>query len=168
MQTASIPRSFRAAAALAAAAAACAAALQSVPSSAAQPRAAAPGPSWSASPAHGALFAPAAHRDAYRFFTTPRTLEDVLADIVLDPASMRAPGAWTPRWLLPSDAFGQSGPYDRWALARLFGARRAQVARGPRSLDGRVSESWTLISPYPDPSMARLEPGTLLAVLRLP
>jgi hypothetical protein len=50
----------------------------------------------------------------------------------------------------------------------VYGARRARVARGPRVVDGRVVESWTLISPYPDPGLQRLEPGTLLIVLKVP
>jgi hypothetical protein len=66
-----------------------------------------------------------------------------------------------------AEAFGQSGGYNRWKLARLYGARRAKVARMPRVENGRVVEAWTLISPYPDPGLERLEPGTLLIVLRL-
>jgi len=70
--------------------------------------------------------------------------------------------------LLPADAFGRSGDYDRSKLARLYGARRASVARGPRLENGRVVESWTLVSPYPSVALERLEPGTLLIVQRLP
>ena len=69
--------------------------------------------------------------------------------------------------MIPFDAFGQSGSYDRWKVAGLYRRRRAHVARGPR-LDQGQTESWTLISPYPDASLQRLEPGTLLIVLRIP
>ena len=59
------------------------------------------------------------------------------------------------------DAFGRAGPYDRNALARLYGGRRAKVVRGWRRENGRF-ESLTLISPYPDASLQRLEPGTMM------
>jgi hypothetical protein len=42
------------------------------------------------------------------------------------------------------------------------------VARGPRLQNGRVIETWILVSPYPDSRLERLEPGTLLIVLRTP
>jgi hypothetical protein len=85
-----------------------------------------------------------------------------------DTSLVRAPGAWQARPLPPADAFGQTGRYDRWTLARLYGARQPRVARGARREGGRVTESWTLISPYPDTALGRLETGTLLVVLRLP
>ena len=134
--------------------------------SAAPPRT--PGAGWAGAPAYGELFAPRAHRDAYQFFTNPHGLETLLAELVRDAASVLTPGGWTPRALLAFDAFGQSGEYDRTRLARVYGARRARVARGPRQEGGAVVESWTLVSPYPDPTLTRLEPGTLLIVLRLP
>ena len=65
------------------------------------------------------------------------------------------------------DAFGRAGPYDRSALARLYGGRRARVAHGWKR-EGDRFESITLISPYPDASLARLEPGTMLIVLTIP
>jgi hypothetical protein len=34
--------------------------------------------------------------------------------------------------------------------------------------DGRTLEAWTLVSPYPDPSLMRLERGTLILVVRAP
>ena len=58
------------------------------------------------------------------------------------------------------DAFGAAGTYDRPALARLYGGTRVQVARGWRSAAGRF-ESITRLSPYPDPSLTRLLPGTM-------
>jgi hypothetical protein len=50
-------------------------------------------------------------------------------------------------------------------MARLYGSTRARVARGTTFVDG-VWEFWTLISPHPDAGLRRLEPGTLLLVLR--
>jgi hypothetical protein len=52
-------------------------------------------------------------------------------------------------------------------MAKLYGADRAMVARGPRADGERPYEAWTLISPYPDMNLERLEPGTLLIVLDL-
>src|ERR671937_3129971 len=70
-----------------------------------------------------------------------------------------------PDWLVeaqpPLDAFGAAGPYDRAKLARLYGGRRATVARGWIQENGCVT-SVTAISPFPDVALARLDPGTLL------
>jgi hypothetical protein len=99
---------------------------------------------------------------------TEDTLEAVLRQLDGDPAFVRTPGAWDVRELSPADAFGTAGVYNRSQLSRLYGAERAQVSRGARTENGRAVESWTLISPYPDPALRRLERGTLLIVLRLP
>jgi hypothetical protein len=127
------------------------------------------GPGWREAPEYLPLFAPGGSRGgAYRMFVSPRALDAVLASLDAEPGLLAPPGAWQPTPLLPFDAFGQTGRYDRWKMARLYGSRRAQVARGPREAHGRVSESWTLISPYPDPSLTRLETGTLLIILSVP
>ena len=122
---------------------------------------------WVDAPPFVILFAPAAHREAYRAAVSPASLDAVLAGLADDPAFVRAPGAWRPQAVAASDAFGRSGTYDRWKLARLYGSRQARVARGARMEGGRVAESWTLVSPYPSPDLMRLEPGTLLIVLRI-
>jgi hypothetical protein len=133
------------------------------------PAASQPGPSgWEAAPAFLDLFAPAGPRaERYRAYVTPLDLDTVLARLEVDASLVRTSGAWRPHALLPLDAFGQTGSYDRWALVRLYGASRPRVVRGPRREDGQITESWTLISPYPDTTLQRLEPGTLLMVLRL-
>ena len=124
---------------------------------------------WHAAPEYLPLFAPAGPRgDAYRMFVSPLGLDSVLQQLQTEPGLLAPPGAWAPKAQLPYDAFGQTGRYERWKLAQLYGSRRARVARGPRGSDGQITETWTLISPYPDPSLARLEPGTLLIVLRVP
>ena len=69
--------------------------------------------------------------------------------------------------MTPFDAFGRTGGYNRWQLAGLYRSRRARVARGPRVATG-TRKSWTLVSPYPDPALRRLESGTLIVVVRLP
>jgi hypothetical protein len=73
-------------------------------------------------------------------------------------------GPWAVRRLEAAEAFGASGVYDETRLGRLFNGRRAYVSRGPVSRDNRVVASVTLISPYPDPTLSRLEPGTLVIV----
>jgi hypothetical protein len=113
------------------------------------------------------LFAPPAHRADYRAAVSPLGVDEVLRQLAADDTLIRAPGAWTPRSQLPADAFGRSGTYDRWKLARLYGSRQPRVARGARIAADGVIESWTLVSPYPSPDLARLEPGTLLIVIRI-
>jgi len=113
------------------------------------------------------LFAPRAHRAAYRAYISPAGLEATLKALLADPAVLHPPGAWEPRALVPYDVFGLSGGYNRWKVAGLYRSRRAQVARGPRMDQGRA-ESWMLVAPYPDATLQRLEPGTLIIVLRIP
>jgi hypothetical protein len=128
-----------------------------------------PGDSWRESPAFLRLFAPVGVRAvAYRAYVSKLDLDAVLQQLANDVSLVRTPGAWAPRVLLPADAFGQAGAYDRSRIARLYGGRPPRVARGSRREDGRVTEMWTLISPYPDPSLEDLQRGTLLLVLRLP
>jgi hypothetical protein len=128
----------------------------------------APPGEWRSAPEYVRLFTPLrAHTGSYRAYVSPRNMGDVLRQLENDPLRLRPPGAWTPAALLPSEAFGLSGSYDRAKLARLYGARRALAARGPRGADGRPTQAWTLISPYPDQNLERLEAGTLLIVLNL-
>jgi hypothetical protein len=114
---------------------------------------------WTESPRFRRLFTPAGVPDGtYETFVTARPIDQVLAET---GAGVEAQA------LVALEAFGQSGGYNRWKLARLYGAKRARVARFPRLEKGKVVEAWTLISPYPDHSLERLEPGTLLIVLRV-
>jgi hypothetical protein len=99
-----------------------------------------------------ALFTPPnPHVGRYQVCTTDRRIEEV------------AEAGWTIESLDAQDAFGRAGPYDRGALARLYGGRRPRVARGWRQQDGRF-ESVTLISPYPDASLSHLNSGTMMIV----
>jgi len=99
-----------------------------------------------------ALFTPPnPHVGGYQVCTTDRRIDEV------------AEAGWTIESLEPPDAFGRAGPYDRAALVRLYGGRRTRVARGWRQQGDRF-ESVTLISPYPDASLGRLNPGTMLIV----
>jgi hypothetical protein len=122
---------------------------------------------WTEAPAYVTLFAPASAREAYRAYVVRAPLEAALKRLADEPSLGRPPGAWQPSSLGPLDAFGQGGSYNRWALARLYGATPVRVAHGPRVQDGRTVESWTLLSPYPDATLHRLEPGTLLLVTRV-
>jgi len=136
----------------------------------------APPGDWHEAPAYLALFAPSGARaGAYHMYVTALDLQAVLKQVSGEPATLHPPGSWLPVAQLPSDTFGQTGAYDRSALARLYGARRATVARGPRGQAGpstrlgasRPTQAWTLVSPYPSPDLRRLEPGTLLIVMDL-
>jgi hypothetical protein len=122
---------------------------------------------WRDAPEYLNLFAPQAERAAYRAYVSPQGLEATLKELLADPAVLYPPGAWTPQAVIPYDAFGLTGSYNRWKVAGLYRSRRAHVARGPR-LDQGQTESWTLIAPYPDVGLRHLEPGTLIIVLRVP
>ena len=122
---------------------------------------------WREAPEYVDLFAPAPHRSAYRAWVSPQGIQATLQQIVRDPGALHPPGAWAIEAQIPYDAFGLSGSYNRWKVARLYRSRRAQVAHGPR-LDQGQMESWTLIAPYPDASLERLETGTLILALRVP
>ena len=122
---------------------------------------------WREAPHYVDLFAPPAHRSAYRAWVSPLDIQATLRQILRDPAVLRPPGAWAIQPQIPYDAFGLSGSYNRWKVAGLYRSRRAQVARGPR-LDQGMTESLTLIAPYPDVTLQRLETGTLIIALRLP
>jgi hypothetical protein len=76
------------------------------------------------------------------------------------------PGSWQTQRLDPLEAFGTAGTYDRSRLAQLYWGRRVIVARGPIERDGRAAGALTLLSPYPDPTLTRLEPGTLAILLK--
>ena len=130
------------------------------------PAAAASPAGFTEAPAYVALFTPrGAPPGAYRAYVSSHDLDRVLAGLRRDTVSFNAPGSFEAESVIAADAFGQSGAYNRWKLALLYGARRARVARGPRIENGRVVEAWTLISPYPDRRLERLQPGTLLIVL---
>lgn len=112
------------------------------------------------------LFAPPAMpRDTYRVYVTGRPVDDVAAGYrarAKDPSA----DAWRPERQSFSEAVGTAGVYDRGKVARLYGGRGPRVARGTRMKDG-ITEAIVLISPYPDPSLTRLEGGTMILVLRM-
>jgi hypothetical protein len=171
VQSRSITRTFRA---FLCAAALCGGVCTAVPraqNAAAPVTPATPPPSpahWREAPGYLALFVPRVNRAAYRAFVSALDLEAAVRAVAPDEDTLHPPGAWLAHAENPVDVFGAAGTYDRFALARLFGSHRPQVARGPRGIHGLVEESWTLMSPYPSIDLSRLEPGTLLLVLRVP
>ena len=131
---------------------------------------------WREVPEYVALFTPATRAGAYRAYVSPLPIDAVLRILEGDvgvafrrpeTSLLRPAGAWEARPVGVLDAFGRSGPYDRLKLARLYAGRSVEVARGPRAAGGRVVESWSLVSPYPAPSLERIEAGTLIIVLTL-
>jgi hypothetical protein len=100
-------------------------------------------------PALAALFTPPHPRAGhYEVCTTDQPI-----DLLSDGAAIEA--------LEPLDAFGSAGPYNRAALAQLYGGVSVRVVRrwhqGPNRFD-----SETLLSPYPDATLTRLVRGTMV------
>ena len=123
---------------------------------------------WQDAPAYVPLFAPSGPRAAaYHMYISPLGMDALIARLGSEPSLLHPPGSWTATPVIAADAFGQIGSYDRSRLARLYGSKRAIVARGPRGAAPHPTEAWTLISPYPSADLTRLEPGTLLIVLNL-
>jgi len=123
---------------------------------------------WREVPEYVALFVARPYREAYRAFVSPLELDAALHILTPEAESLAVPGAWTTHPESPLDVFGTGGTYDRSKLARLFGSRQPEVARGPRGHNGVVDEAWTLLAPYPSLDLSRLEHGTLLIILRVP
>ena len=117
-------------------------------------------------PALAALFTPA-HPTVgrYEVCTSNESIE-VLAGSGR-PAAPDWPSFSAPEALESLEGFGASGPYHRPALARLFGGARVRVARGWIDRPDRF-EAFTLLSPYPDPTLSRLQTGTMIVHLVIP
>jgi hypothetical protein len=81
-------------------------------------------------------------------------------EVCASPAPIQPLNGGAIEALAPLDAFGDAGAYNRSALARLYGGSRVQVARGWTRVGNRF-ESITRLSPYPDPALTHLMPGTL-------
>ena len=118
------------------------------------------------SPAHARLFTPrGAPEGSYVVTVLGAPMEtarlQVMRALGVPDAPATGMGPWAVRRLEVTEAFGSSGIYDETRLGRLFNGRRAFVTRGPVTRNGAVVASVTLISPYPDPTLSRLEPGTL-------
>lgn len=117
-------------------------------------------------PAFARLFAPAHPRIGLPPLARPGWTSRYDVCPSTEPLSTLAGADWTVEAVSPLDAFGSAGAYDRAALVRLYHGQRVRVARGWREAAGQF-ESITLVSPYPDSTLARLEPGTLIIRLIL-
>jgi hypothetical protein len=112
------------------------------------------------------LFTPvAAPPGTYAVYRVTTPIADLAAALRARDAAP-APGAWSATRPESHDAFGQAGLYDRYRLAQLFGGRRLTVVRGSLRRQGLL-RAYTLISPYPDPSLTRIESGTMVIVVTL-
>ncbi len=109
---------------------------------------------------------PAAPAGTYRVYVAGSAIETVAAAFKAVAQSDDVSGAWVIQETDPQSAFGDAGPYNRTKVARLYVGVPTRVARGPVVRDGRTRTSITLVSPYPEPSLARLERGTLIIEFR--
>ena len=129
-------------------------------------------PPGAPAPALARLFTPLqAPTGAYRVTVLTEgidgALEQVKKALAADASAGGPAGSWQVRQMDPLEAFGTTGGYDRSKVARLYTGRRVSVVRGPVERDGKVVAAVTLISPYPDATLSRLEKGTLVIVLRV-
>jgi hypothetical protein len=123
-------------------------------------------------PALARLFTPLqAPAGAYTVTVLTEGIEAALARVkeALAPNAVAGdpPGSWQVQQMNPLEAFGTTGAYDRSKVARLYTGRRASVVRGPVERGGKVIAAVTLLSPYPDATLSRLEAGTLVIVIRV-
>jgi hypothetical protein len=63
--------------------------------------------------------------------------------------------------------FDAAALFDRARLARVYGGKAPRIARGPLVEHGVVTGTVLLVSPYPEPDLERLNPGTLIMTVRL-
>jgi hypothetical protein len=97
----------------------------------------------------------------YDVCTAGEPIEQIVASSAASPAGAAGRVHYGPIEPLDAlDAFGTAGPYERATVARLYGGTRPRVARGWRQ-EGGVFVSVTLVSPFPDASLTRLNPGTM-------
>jgi hypothetical protein len=107
-------------------------------------------------PLLGALFTPPRPElGRYEVCTTSAALESAAAEAGAAGQEVRIEA------LEALDAFGAAGPYNRAALARLYGGNRVRLVRRWQQ-HGNQFVSETLISPYPDATLTRLNSGTMV------
>jgi hypothetical protein len=102
----------------------------------------------------------------YEVYCSERSIQTIAAALRAEDHDP-APGAWNAEHQDTLDAFEGASRADRFRLAELYVGIRPLVARGSLVRDGR-REGYTLISPYPDASMTRLRPGTMVIVFHVP
>lgn len=119
-----------------------------------------------ASPAHVSLFAPPSRAGQFSFLTTTETIETAAAHYrATYPSPDRR--SWVIQKISPLQVFDTAAQYDRAALARLYGGENPRIARGPIIENGAVTQVVLLLSPYPEPDLKHLNPGTLIMLRRL-
>ena len=120
------------------------------------------------SPAHERLFTPSsAPAGMYEAYEADAPIERMAAALrERDPAPSK--GAWQIQKIGPGDAFGAEGSYDRARLAMLVGGRRISVGRGSLHEEDGAVVGYTLLSPYPDPTLSELRGGTLIIRFHVP
>jgi hypothetical protein len=122
-----------------------------------------------AAPALARLFTPRhAPAGAYEVTVLDGNIEQARATVLAAAREDTGPAAGQPppvRELDPLQAFGEAGSYQQTTVARLYTGRKARVVRIPVERNGRTIAAVTLISPYPDASLSRLEEDTLLILL---
>jgi len=102
----------------------------------------------------------------YVVYRSERPVSDLAAELrAHDPAPSQ--GAWKPERQDALDAFDSASRADRFRIAELYVGIHPFVARGSLVRDSRRL-AYTLISPYPDATLTRLEPGTLVIVFHVP
>ena len=113
------------------------------------------------------LFTPASvPKGTYVVYRSDRPVEEITAQLGgQDPH--HAPGAWKLERQEALEAFDGARQADRFRIAELYVGIHPFVARGSLVRDGR-REAYTLISPHPDASLTRLEPGTIVIVFHVP
>jgi len=108
--------------------------------------------------------------DAYRVAVLKEPVSEarrvVMAALAPGAVPDQPAGSWRIQEMDSLEAFGTAGLYDRSKVARLYAGRRVSVVRAPIERDGRTIAAVTLISPYPDATLTRLEPGTMVILLR--
>jgi hypothetical protein len=118
-------------------------------------------------PALTRLFTPlSVPSGTYLVLRSSQTVEALAARLrALD--AKPAKGAWEPSRPEANGAFGQEGAYDRARLARLFNGKRVTVVRGSLVQNGQRF-AYTLVSPYPDPTLSHIVDGTMVIEFRVP
>lgn len=124
---------------------------------------------WPGTPdaALGRLFTPqTVPAGTYAVYRSPARIE-VLTEALRRQDVSPSPGAWEPTRPEAHAAFGEEGNFNRARLARLFNGRRVTVVRGSLVRDSRRI-AYTLVSPYPDPTLSTIVDGTMVIEFQLP
>ena len=120
-----------------------------------------------ADPALTRRFTPASvAKGTYVAYRSGRPLQDIAAWLSAEDRNP-TPGAWKAERQDALDAFDGASRADRFRIVELYVGTRPLVARGSLLRNGR-REAYTLISPYPDASLTRLEAGTLVILFHVP